>query len=133
MAHGTVQLDTFNIFINAPKLTLNRQLTVEGDYLINVNNELRVHNEVSFNNYANFYYDVYFSTPDGYIAKAKLKTQKNSYGYQAYMYLYSREQYDTFEICTEPVQSLHITFYGGNHIVQFKVMTQSELNIHRLQ
>lgn len=120
MAHGTIQFQTDNIFIQAPKVTLNNELIVEGS-------------AISFNDYVNFYYGVMFQTTDGYTAKAKLKTQKSSYGYQANIYLYSREQYDTFEFCGEPVQSLHITFYGGNHIVQFKVMTQEELNNYRLQ
>jgi hypothetical protein len=96
-------------------------------------NGINFSNSVNFNSYVNFNYDVSFSTTDGYTAKAKLKTQKNSYGYQAAIYLYSKEQYDTFEVCTEPVQSLYISFYGGNHIVQFKVMTQEELNNYRLQ
>jgi len=111
MAHGTVKFETDNIFINAQQATINQQLTVDGD-------------SIFFNN------PVYFRRSDGFITKPQflIKTETQS-GHTVWIQCDSRTDFDTFWLCQDPLFTLDITFYGGNHIVQFEVMTQEDLEM----
>lgn len=118
MAHGTVSFQTDNIHCDATKLKLNNQLTIEGA-------------AITVNNNVNFKQDVYFKTPDGWQSKPKLKTQYNvPVGHEVWITFSFSEQYDTFYFCENPLLTLGITYIGGNHIVQFKVMTQEDLDMN---
>jgi hypothetical protein len=129
MAHGTVQFQTDNIFIQAPKATLNNELTVEGNgiYRINFNNEIYFNRETYFYSYA------YFPANDGNSFKPQLQLKtENVYGSEHAAYFYFRD-YDTFWHFRDPIGVFNMYYYGSNHIIQFKVMTQEELSNYRLE
>lgn len=129
MAHGTVQFQTDNIFIQAPKVTLNNELTVEGNGVYRI----KFNNEIYFNNTVNFYGYTYFPANDGNSFKPQLQPKtENVYGSEHTAYFYFRD-YDTFWHFRDPIGVFNMYYYGSNHIIQFKVMTQEELSNYRLE
>lgn len=123
MAHGNIQFQTDNIWIESPKATIGKELTVEGP-------AISFNNVVDFKNYVNFYYFASFTTLDGYTSKPQLTTQYIQYGgHTIWIECNFRDQYDTFWFCTDPLLTFDIYYYGGNHIVQFEIMTQEDLDM----
>jgi hypothetical protein len=110
MAHGTVSFQTDNIHCEATKLTLDNQLNVEGE-------------AIYFNN------PVYFMSRAGFCIKPQLQTQiSSSSGHEQSIECYFND-FDMFWHFGDPLLNFNITYCGGNHIVQFEIMTQEDLDM----